>query len=138
MAFSFSPDLEKFRTEVRSFVSENLSARTRRKSDLGLRLEKSDYIDWFKALYAKGWVTPGWPVEHGGVEWTSLQRYIFEDECFLGGAPPVTGGMNMIGPVLIAFGSERQKQDYLPRMRAGDLWCSDSDSVWLCTTSLRR
>ena len=122
MSFRFSDDLEAFRAEVRSFVEAKLSPRTKRRAAEGLRLAKEDYTDWFKALYAKGWITPGWPVEHGGTDWTPLQRYIFEEECYLAGAPPVTGGMNMIGPVLIQFGSDAQKADYLPRMRRGELW----------------
>ncbi len=145
MNFTFSPELEAFRAEVRSFIEENLSPRSKRRSEQGLRIEKCDYIDWFKALYAKGWITPGWPLEHGGCDWTALQRYIFEEECFIGGAPPVTGGMNMIGPVLIAFGSEQQKADYLPRMRRGDLWWaqgfsepdSGSDLASLSTRAVR-
>jgi Acyl-CoA dehydrogenases len=122
MSFRFSDDLEAFRTEVRSFVEAHLSPRTKRRAAEGLRLAKEDYTDWFKALHAKGWITPGWPLEHGGTDWTPLQRYIFEEECYLAGAPPVTGGMNMIGPVLIQFGSAAQKAEYLPRMRRGELW----------------
>ena len=122
MSFRFSDDLETFRTEVRSFVEANLSPRTRQRAAEGLRLTKDDYTDWFKALHARGWITPGWPREHGGTDWTPLQRYIFEEECYLAGAPPVTGGMNMIGPVLIQFGTEAQKATYLPRMRRGELW----------------
>ena len=145
MTFRFSDDLEAFRHEVRGFVQANLSPRTRQRAAQGLRLAKEDYIDWFKALSARGWITPGWPLEHGGTDWTPLQRYIFEEECYLEGAPPVTGGMNMIGPVLIRFGSPEQQAEYLPRMRAGDLWWaqgfsepgSGSDLASLTTRAVR-
>ena len=145
MGFRFNDEIEAFRAEVRDFVAANLSPRTKRRAELGLRIEKADYIDWFKALNAKGWITPGWPKEHGGCDWSPLQRYIFEEECFIGGAPPVTGGMNMIGPVLIAFGSEAQKAEYLPRMQRGELWWaqgfsepgSGSDLASLSTKAVR-
>ncbi|MFG1391662.1 acyl-CoA dehydrogenase family protein [Xanthobacter agilis] len=122
MKFAFSPELEAFRQDVRRFVADTLSPATRAKVDEGRRLVKSDYVDWYRILHAKGWITPGWPVEHGGTDWSPLERYIFEEETALGGAPPVTGGINMIGPVLIAFGTPEQKAAYLPAMRRGDLW----------------
>jgi alkylation response protein AidB-like acyl-CoA dehydrogenase len=122
MALALAPELETFRFEVRDFIERNLDPETRRKVDQGLRLTKDDYVTWYRTLGRKGWLTPGWPVEHGGTGWSTLQRYIFDEEAALHGAPPVTAGINMIGPVLIAFGSEEQKRTYLPRMRAGDLW----------------
>lgn len=145
MKFAFSPELEAFRQEVRAFVRDHLSPETRRRVDEGRRLDKSDYVGWYRTLHAKGWITPGWPEEHGGTGWTALQKYIFEEETALGGAPPVTAGINMIGPVLIAFGSEAQKQTYLPAMRRGDLWWaqgfsepgSGSDLASLSTRAVR-
>lgn len=146
MTFMFAEDIEIFRLEVRNFVTAHLDPETRRKIDTGRRLDKDDYIKWVRALYAKGWVTPAWPVEHGGTGWSPLQRYIFDEEMFLAGAPIVTGGMNMIGPVLIAFGSEEQKAKYLPAMRHGDLWWaqgftepgSGSDLASLTTRAVRQ
>ncbi len=122
MKFAFSAEMEIFRDEVRAFIREKLSPETRRRVEEGRRLDKADYVQWYRALHAKGWITPGWPKEHGGTGWTALQRYIFEEEVALGAAPPVTAGINMIGPVLIAFGTEEQKRKYLPAMRQGDLW----------------
>ncbi len=122
MKFAFSAEMEVFRDEVRAFIREKLSPETRRRVEEGRRLDKADYVQWYRALHAKGWITPGWPKEHGGTGWTALQRYIFEEEIALGAAPPVTAGINMIGPVLIAFGTEEQKRKYLPAMRQGDLW----------------
>ena len=122
MKFAFSAEMEVFRDEVRAFIREKLSPETRCRVEEGRRLDKADYVQWYRALHAKGWITPGWPKEHGGTGWTALQRYIFEEEIALGAAPPVTAGINMIGPVLIAFGTEEQKRKYLPAMRQGDLW----------------
>jgi alkylation response protein AidB-like acyl-CoA dehydrogenase len=104
-------------------VRTQLPADIRKKVELGLRLEHADYVAWFNRLEARGWLTPGWPVEHGGPGWTPLQRYLFDEETLLGGAPRIiASGIQMLGPVLIAFGTPEQKARYLPDIRASRTW----------------
>jgi alkylation response protein AidB-like acyl-CoA dehydrogenase len=123
MRLDFTPEDEAFRQEVREFVRTQLPADTRKKVELGLRLEHADYVAWFNRLEARGWLTPGWPVEHGGPGWTPLQRYLFDEETLLGGAPRIiASGIQMLGPVLIAFGTPEQKARYLPDIRASRTW----------------
>ena len=123
MKLQFSAADEAFRLEVRAFVKEHLPADIRRKVELGLRLEHADYVTWFRILEARGWLTPGWPVEHGGPGWSHVQRYIFDEETLLGGAPRIiASGIQMLGPVLHAFGTEEQKKKYLPDIRQSNTW----------------
>ena len=123
MKLAFSPAEEAFRLEVRAFVQTQLPPDIRRKVELGLRLEHADYVAWFNLLEARGWLTPGWPVEHGGPGWTHVQRYIFDEETLLGGAPRIiASGIQMLGPVLIRYGTPEQKQRYLPDIRASRTW----------------
>jgi alkylation response protein AidB-like acyl-CoA dehydrogenase len=123
MRLAYSPADEAFRQEVRAFVRERLPADIRRKVELGLRLEHADYVTWFRILESRGWLTPGWPVEHGGPGWGPLQRHIFDEETLLGGAPRiVASGIQMLGPVLIAYGTPQQKAKYLPDIRASRTW----------------
>lgn len=123
MKLQFSAADEAFRQEVRAFVREQLPSDIRRKVELGLRLEHGDYVTWFNKLESRGWLTPGWPVAHGGPGWTHLQRFIFDEECLLGGAPRIiASGIQMLGPVLIAFGTPEQKAKYLPDIRASRTW----------------
>ena len=123
MKLQFSAADEAFRLEVRAFVKEHLPADIRRKVELGLRLEHADYVNWFRILEARGWLTPGWPVEHGGPGWSHVQRYIFDEETLLGGAPRIiASGIQMLGPVLHAFGTEEQKRKYLPDIRQSNTW----------------
>ena len=123
MKLQFSPEEDAFRLEVRAFVTTHLPADIRRKVELGLRLEHADYVTWFRILEARGWLTPGWPVEHGGPGWSHVQRYIFDEETLLGGAPRIiASGIQMLGPVLIAFGTEAQKAKYLPDIRQSTTW----------------
>lgn len=120
-----SPQEEAFRAEVRSFVSSNLPDHLRAKI-MGHRvLKREDYLTWHRILAAKGWLAPGWPVEFGGTGWTPVQIHIFEEELDLAGAPRVAPfGPKMVAPVIIAFGTQDQKQHYLPRILSGeDFWC---------------
>ena len=123
MKLGFSAADEAFRQEVRAFVATHLPVDIQRKVELGLRLEYEDYVTWFRKLESRGWITPGWPVEHGGPGWNHVQRYIFDEETLLGGAPRIIpSGIQMLGPVLIAFGTEAQKQRYLPDIRHSATW----------------
>lgn len=123
MKLQFSDADEAFRLEVRQFVKDHLPPDIRRKVELGLRLEHADYVTWFRILESRGWLTPGWPVEHGGPGWNAVQRYIFDEETLLGGAPRIiASGIQMLGPVLHAFGTEEQKEKYLPDIRQSNTW----------------
>ena len=123
MKLQFSDADEAFRLEVRSFVKIHLPADIKKKVELGLRLEHEDYITWFRILETRGWVTPGWPVEHGGPGWNHLQRYLFDEETLLGGAPRIiASGIQMLAPVLMAFGTLEQKARYLPDIRHSTTW----------------
>ena len=146
MKLRFSPADEAFRMEVREFVKRHVPADIRRKVELGLHLEHADYVTWFRILEARGWLTPGWPVEHGGPGWSHVQRYIFDEETLLGGAPRIiASGIQMLGPVLHAFGTEEQKQKYLPDIRQSNTWWAQgfsepgagSDLAAVRTTAVR-
>jgi len=134
------------RDEVRAFVKANLDPQLKRKVELGLRLEREDYVAWYGKLHERGWITPAWPVEHGGPGWTPLQRYIFDEETLLLGAPRIiASGINMLGPVLIRFGTDEQKQRYLPAIRRSETWWAQgfsepgagSDLAAVRTTAVR-
>jgi alkylation response protein AidB-like acyl-CoA dehydrogenase len=123
MRLEFSAEDDAFRAEVREFVRQNLSLKLKRKAELGLRLERADYVEWFTRLCERGWITPSWPKEAGGPGWTPLQRYIFDEETLVGGAPRIiASGINMLGPVLNAFGTPEQKERYLPAIRRSETW----------------
>jgi hypothetical protein len=123
MQLQFSAADVAFRAEVREFVRTRVPPDIRRKVEMGLRLEHADYVSWFRILEQRGWLTPGWPVEHGGPGWNHVQRFIFEEETMLGGAPRIiASGIQMLGPVLLAFGTEEQKRKYLPDIRQSNTW----------------
>lgn len=120
-----SPQEEAFRAEVRSFVRSNLPDHLRAKITGHRVLMREDYLTWHRILASKGWVAPGWPVEFGGTGWSPVQIHLFEEELDLAGAPRVAPfGPKMVAPVIIAFGTQAQKDHYLPRILSGeDFWC---------------
>jgi len=112
-----------FQEEVRSFLQNEFPAELKAKVDANIRLSKDDLVRWQKILYQKGWAAPSWPEEHGGTGWTDTQKYIFATEMGLIGAPePVPFGMKMVAPVIMAYGSDEQKQRFLPDILASNVW----------------
>jgi len=125
MDLRFTPEEIGFRDEVRAFMRDHLPEATRRKMIEGRRLVKSDMVDWQRILNKNGWAVPHWPQQWGGTGWNSIKLYIFRDEMQQAPAPePLAFGVNMVGPVIIAFGNEAQKKRYLPRIaNLDDWWC---------------
>ena len=116
-----------FQTEVRQFIAEYLSPELVR-AGKNMTSVFADYdcaLQWHKILDAKGWAAPAWPAEFGGTDWTQNQHQIFQRELKLGNAPALMAlGIQMLGPILIKYGTEQQKQEYLPRICSGeDIWC---------------
>lgn len=116
--------LAEFRAEVRAFIAENLPADLRERVERGWAfLRKEDYVFWQKRLHARRWGAPGWPVAYGGTGWSAAQRQIYEDESALACCPRTQPqGIKMIGPILCAYGTEAQKQRFLPGILSGDEW----------------
>jgi len=121
----FSAEELAFRAEVRAFIDAELAPSLRRKVAEGRALHKHEIVAWQQRLNTRGWATPAWPREHGGPGWSAVQRYIFLDELHQAPAPePLSFNVNMIGPVLIHFGSDEQKRRFLPRIaKLDDWWC---------------
>ena len=125
MDLRFSDELEAFRQEVRSFIREKLPDDLKRQVENEvMELGREDQTRWHKLLLEQGgWCCPSWPKEHGGPGWSYEQQYIFERELALNSAPRLTGfTTNMIGPTLIEFGTEAQKERFLPPMLTCDEW----------------
>jgi alkylation response protein AidB-like acyl-CoA dehydrogenase len=116
-----------FRDEVRAFFDEKLTDDMREATNLssGVFAEFEIGRRWHTALYEQGWIAPSWPAEHGGADWTPMQRYIYDSEAGAAAVPRLFSmGLRMVGPVVMKFGSDEQKNFYLPRILSGeDVWC---------------
>lgn len=116
-----------FREEVRAFLAQNLtdSLKEGQRRTTAMYPEPDFSVPWQRVLQAQGWLVPLWPKEWGGTGWSPLQRFIFETECALAGAPLVHPmGTRLIGPLLLKHGTDSQRQRYLPRILSNeDYWC---------------
>ncbi len=114
-----------FRHEVRAFVAAQLPDDIRTRMAAGAPATKEDLLRWQAILQARGWLAPGWPVAHGGTGWSAMERFIFDEELAVGCAPkPFAPNFDLLGPVLVEYGTEAQQRTHLPRMLSNeDWWC---------------
>ncbi|MGH6650133.1 MAG: acyl-CoA dehydrogenase family protein [Sphingopyxis sp.] len=121
------PEDEAFRDEVRAFFAAELTPELRRAGTLmtSVYADHASQMAWQEKLHAKGWAAPAWPTRYGGCDWSVVQHHIFASERVRAGAPPVSPmGIRMCGPAIIGFGTEAQKEYFLPRMLSGEhVWC---------------
>src|SRR3954469_21769183 len=129
MDFRWSAEDEAFREEVRSWLKEHLVGEY---ATIGGGSGTSDDSHWEvrqaweKQLGEAGWIGLGWPEEYGGRGATITQQLIFNEEYARANAPGRISffGEGLLGPTLIAFGSEEQKRRFLPGiLKATELWC---------------
>lgn len=137
------PD-EDFRAAFRDLVERRLPA------DLRFMRKQRPLFDevavWYHALAEEGWLSPVWPVEHGGMGLNPAKHMIYVEEWGRLGCPRIPDhGLGLIGPLLLAFGTDEQKAYYLPRILSGEhVWCqgysepnSGSDLASLRTAAVR-
>lgn len=116
-----------FEAEVRAFLTEKFSPLLREATakQAGVFAEGGLAREWHRILHEKGWIAPNWPQKYGGPGWTPMQRYIFDRECGRAETPILPGmGLALCGPVIMEFGTQQQKDYFLPRMLSGEhYWC---------------
>ena len=118
MDFGFSPEVEAFRKEVRQFLKNEVTPEVRKEGDSGIGWGPYTW-ELVRKLGAKGWLTPTWPKNYGGLELPSIYRFIIHEELDYAEALPheaLTVGAGVAGPTILIYGSEEQKNDYLPRI----------------------
>ncbi len=125
MDLSYTSEEQAFRDEVREFVRSNLPASIRDKLAAGRHPSRDDIVNWTRILHKKGWSVPHWPVEWGGTGWSPVQLSIFTDEIQAANAPEsLAFGTTMVGPVIYTFGSQAQKERFLPHIAdLSEWWC---------------
>ena len=130
MDLTYSAADQAFRAEVRTWLEEHLRgefAGLRGLGGAGRDHEAHDErLAWNRHLAAHGWTCVGWPQEHGGRGLGLVQQVIFHEEYARADAPARVNhlGEELLGPTLIAFGTEAQQARFLPRIRAvEELWC---------------
>lgn len=130
MQLSFSPVDEEFREEVALWLKENLVGEFEKLKFRGgpgdEHMFPEERLKWEQKLAEGGWTCVAWPQVNGGRGCSIEQQVIFFEEYARAGAPGRVGhiGEGLAGPTILAFGSEAQKQKYLPGIVSGtELWC---------------
>ncbi|MDP4651846.1 MAG: acyl-CoA dehydrogenase family protein, partial [Haliea sp.] len=130
MKLSFSPEDERFREEVATWLAENLCGEFEPIRFRGGPGDEHSFVEerkaWEQKLAEGGWTCIGWPKQYGGRGASVEQQVVFNEEYARAGGPGRMGhiGETLTGPTLIAFGSDAQKERYLPGIRAGrEFWC---------------
>jgi len=122
MDFSLTPEEEQFKKEVQIVVGELATPEAveeaRRLKDCP---SGTHAFEIRRALGSRGWLTPTWPKKYGGLDGTNVQRLMVYDEMGLRGLQTVHVGTTMVGPILLMFGTEEQKEEYLPRIARGEI-----------------
>lgn len=146
MQLELSEEDQKFREEMRTFFTTEVSEEIRRTVIEGRELTKEQIVEAQQTLNAAGLAVPHWPEEYGGRGWTDLQRHIWLEELQRAGVPtPLAFNASMIGPVIAHFGTEEQKKEFLPKTANLDIWWSQgfsepdagSDLASLRTTAVK-
>ena len=130
MKLSFSAADEQFREEIAGWLRDNLCGEFEEIRFRGGPGDEHMYVEerkaWEARMHRGGWTCIGWPREYGGRAASIEQQVIFNEEYARAGGPGRMGhiGETLTGPTLIAFGSQEQKQRYLPGiLRGEELWC---------------
>ena len=127
MDLNLTPAELQFRDEARAWLEANVPspfAGVRNEEDKG---EYFDYLRaWQRKVFEGGWAGLSWPKEFGGRGAALIEQAIFQEEWARAEAPPLINvlGLSLIGPTIIAVGTEEQKQRYLPKiLSAEEIWC---------------
>jgi alkylation response protein AidB-like acyl-CoA dehydrogenase len=118
-----SPSDEEFRAELRSWLTEHAPPAVEIASTEG---DAETLREWQRTLHAGHWVGIHWPVEYGGRGASMTQVAIYNEELARAGAPPLLGraGLTLVGPTLMAHGTEAQRARWMPRILGADnIWC---------------
>ncbi|MAS54445.1 acyl-CoA dehydrogenase family protein [Nocardioides sp.] len=146
MQLQLSAEDEKFRDEMRTFFTTEVSQEIRTTVAEGRELTKEQIVESQQTLNKAGLAVPHWPEEYGGRGWSDLQRHIWNEEMQAACVPiPLAFNASMIGPVIAQFGSQEQKDEFLPKTANLDIWWSQgfsepdagSDLAGLRTTAVK-
>ena len=146
MQRALAPEDRDFRMRMRTFFTTEVPADLRERWRAGGEVFADDIRTSQRILNAAGLAVPGWPTRWGGQDWTDLQRHIWLDEMQAASVPaPLAFNVNMIGPVIAAFGSPEMQERFLPPTANLDIWwCqgfsepeAGSDLASLRTTAVR-
>ena len=128
MNFNFTKEEEQFIDEVKSFIDEEKKKPNaddvfapNREADAQTKIDSPARRDFMKILSSKGYLGMSWPKEYGGQEKPGIYDYILNEELCRVGAPSPGKGVGSIGQTIIHHGSNKIKDEFLPKILAGEI-----------------
>ena len=128
MDFDYPPSAEETRTKIKAFLADNLPPDWTGIGALDIDEQREFVADWRKKLYEGGWLGISWPTEYGGAGLSPLDEVVVAEEFTKVGVPMGAGNdtfsISMLGNTILTWGTEEQKQYFLPRALSGEhTWC---------------
>ncbi|HEV7885916.1 MAG TPA: acyl-CoA dehydrogenase family protein [Acidimicrobiales bacterium] len=123
MDLTYPPEAEEFRTEIRAWLDANLPDDFQ---DLKGDARKEFNEQWVRKLFEGGWICASWPKEYGGKGLSTMEQVVLNEEFARAGAPMRADffGDTLVGPTILQWGTEEQKQEFLPQILKGQIaWC---------------
>jgi alkylation response protein AidB-like acyl-CoA dehydrogenase len=120
MYIGLTPELTQLRDELRDYYSKLLTPEVEAELSTGEGIGETPRRIW-KQMAADGWAGIGWPEEYGGQGRTAIEQFIFFDESMRIGAPVPMLTINSVAPTIMRYGSQEQKDFYLPKILAGEI-----------------
>jgi alkylation response protein AidB-like acyl-CoA dehydrogenase len=150
MDFRLTPEEEQFRQDVHNFIETECPQELRGGGGMSSFFSNAQhFITWRNKIAQKGWIAPAWPKEYGGAGMTIMEQFVYNMESakMRAPAPIMLGGLGVavLGPTILVYGSDEQKEKYIPGILSGqDVWCqgfsepeSGSDLASLNTRAVR-
>jgi alkylation response protein AidB-like acyl-CoA dehydrogenase len=120
MYIGLTPELTELRDELRSYYEKLLTPEVEAQLSTGEGIGPVPRKIW-KQMAADGWAGIGWPEEYGGQGRTAIEQFIFFDESMRVGAPVPMLTINSVAPTIMRYGSQEQKDFFLPKILAGEI-----------------
>ena len=123
MRIAFTPEQDELRRELRDYFARLMTPERRENltTTEGEYGDGSAYKEVVRQMGSDGWLGIGWPTEWGGQNRSMIEQLIFTDEAAVAGAPVPFLTINTVGPTIMAYGTEEQKKDFLPRILRGEV-----------------
>jgi alkylation response protein AidB-like acyl-CoA dehydrogenase len=120
MEIGYTPEHEALRAELREYYEQLLTPEVRAELAAGHGIGPAHRRVW-KQMCSDGWVGVGWPKEWGGQGMTAIEQFVFFDESMRAGAPVPMLTLNTVGPTIMNFGSQEQREFFIPKILSGDI-----------------
>jgi alkylation response protein AidB-like acyl-CoA dehydrogenase len=120
MEIGYTPEHEALRAELREYYEQLLTPEVRAELAAGHGVGPAHRRVW-KQMCSDGWVGVGWPKEWGGQGMTAIEQFVFFDESMRAGAPVPMLTLNTVGPTIMNFGSQEQREFFIPKILSGDI-----------------